>query len=383
MQDSHEEKSEATKPKNQPYTNLEIIKLEQSELEIRGDIPVEVIDSYRKAAVKYVSERVEIDGFRKGHVPEDVLVKQVGEMAIMEEMAERALADVYPAIIIDNELDVIGRPHISITKLARGNPVSFVAKTAVVPTFELPDYKAISEKIVKKMDNKVADPTEAEVDEAILAIRRRMAHYEQHHAHEDEEGHDTGEHGAHDGSDIKDEDLPALDDAFVQKLGSFATVAEFRTKIGENIKSEKEMKEKEKRRLAIVEALVEKATIALPKILKDSELDKMMGEFRSEIERMGVEPETYFQHLGKSPEDIRKEWEPEAEKRAKLQLILNAISEKETILLPEDKVARDVNHVLEHYKEANPDSVRMYVETIMRNEKVFEILEGKADKKEE
>lgn len=360
------------KTKETLYENLTITPLADSELEIRGTIPAPIFERHRSASTKKLSEYVNIDGFRKGHIPEDVLVKHIGEMTILEEMAERAIADAYPAIILDNELDVIGRPHISITKLAKDNPVEFVAKTAILPKFELPDYKAIAEKARKPFDKADFKVEEKEIDDAILGIRKRMAHFEKFHA----DGTDIP-HDAHEGEDIPESELPPVTDEFVQKLGDFKTVADLRTALSTNIKSDKELKEKEKKRLAIVEALVEKTTISIPAILRDAELDKMMGEFKSEIERMGLDVDQYFLSIKKTPEDVRSEWMPEAEKRAKLQLILNAIANKEDVLLEEKRVSRDVAHVLEHYKEANPDSIRMYVETMMRNEKVFEMLEGK------
>jgi trigger factor len=361
-----------------PYEALTITKLPDSELEIRASIPASVMDRHRSAAVKHLGEHASIDGFRKGHIPENILIQHVGDMAVLEETAEHAIGEAYPAIVIDNALDVIGRPHISITKLAAGNPVEFVAKTAIIPTFELPDYRKVAEKARKPFEGKVQTVTDKEVDAAILDIRKRMAHFEKYHANGATEAHDE-----HEGTDIPENELPALDDAFVQKLGEFKTVAEFRELITKNIASDKEQKEKEKKRLAIVEALVAGTTIPLPSILREAELDKMMGEFRSEIERMGVAPDEYFSHLEKTPEMIREEWRPEAEKRAKLQLILNAIANKENVLLPEDKVDRDIAHVLEHYKDANPDSIRMYVESMMRNEKVFELLEGTAEEKKD
>ncbi len=356
------------------YENVTITPLADSELEIRGTIPSAIFEKHRNAAVKKLGEYVNIDGFRKGHIPEDVLVKHVGEMTVLEEMAERAIADAYPAIVLDNEIDVIGRPHISITKLAKDNPIEFAAKTAVLPKFELPDYKTIAEKARKPFTKTDFKVEAKEIDDAILGIRKRMAHFEKYHA----DGKDIP-HEAHEGDDIPESELPEVTDEFVQKLGEFKTVADLRTALENNMMGEKMQKEKEKKRLAIVEALVEKTMIPLPGILRDAELDKMMGEFKSEIERMGLDPDQYFLSIKKTPEDIRTEWKPEAEKRAKLQLILNAIANKEDVLLEEQRVSRDVAHVLEHYKEANPDSIRMYVETMMRNEKVFEMLEGKTE----
>jgi hypothetical protein len=117
---------------------LDIQKLEKSVVEIKGEIETTAFEAFRDQAVKHLAEHVEIDGFRKGHVPANVALKNLSESQILEEMAQKALSVEFPKIIKENKIDAIGYPSIQITKLASGNPLGFTIKVAVLPEVVLP-----------------------------------------------------------------------------------------------------------------------------------------------------------------------------------------------------------------------------------------------------
>ena len=157
------------------YGSADIKKLEKSQIEISGSIPAEVWESFRIQALKNVNESVTIDGFRKGLVPENILIAKVGESVLLEEMAELALSKAYVQIIMDNKIDSIGRPAVTITKLAKGNPLEFKAVTAVVPSITLPDCKAIAQKEIGKMPKNDLSVSDKDVEEAVLKFRKSHA----------------------------------------------------------------------------------------------------------------------------------------------------------------------------------------------------------------
>jgi len=150
------------------YTNLEIKTLENSEIEIKAEIPEKIISKYRDRAIKSLGKNVKIDGFREGHIPENILISKIGEQAILEEQAQMALADVYPVIIQNEKLNVIGRPEVTVTKIAPKNPIEFKIRTAVMPDIKLPDYKKIASKI--ELDEKNSGVSDKEVEEAVDAL---------------------------------------------------------------------------------------------------------------------------------------------------------------------------------------------------------------------
>jgi trigger factor len=131
----------------------------------------------------------------------------------------------------------------------------------------------------------------------------------------------------------------------------------------------------EKRRLKIMDEVVTGSTIDLPPILIEAELDKMLGEMRGEIERMGLRFEDYLGHLKKSVTDLRTAWQKDAEKRVRFGLALDEIANLEKLEGSKEEIEHEVKHLLEHYPDANPASVQNYVTAMTRHNLVFAWLE--------
>ena len=345
--------------------NIKVTKLPNSEIEIEGEIDAELFESYFTKALKKIGETLKLDGFRQGKIPESVLLSKIPEISILEEMAEMALSEYYPEIIADEKLDAISRPKISTTKLARKNPLGFKIKTAVMPEIKLPDYKVIA----KKVNGEITDAekniivTDEDLENTITDIRKSRAPKVNLPAAE---------------IDAKSipEVLPEFNDAFVQALGPFKDVEDFKIKLKENIKLEKENTLKEKTRLKIIEKIIEKSVLDLPEILVDIELDKILYRMESDITQMGLKFEDYLKHLNKTKEDLRKDFRVDAEKKAKLALILNEIAKEEKITADPEKVAMEVAAILEQYKDADPERAQMHASNVLTNEKIFQFLES-------
>ncbi|HBM45545.1 MAG: trigger factor [Parcubacteria group bacterium GW2011_GWF2_38_76] len=348
-----------------------IKKLENSEIEITGEITAEKFASYRQKAVKTLSENINLDGFRKGHIPEDVLIKEVGEMTILEEMAESALKDLYPKFIIENKVEAIGRPEISITKIAKDNPLEFKITTAVMPIISETDHKNISKAVWAELSKESMDVSDKEVEDVIMEIRKARAKKPDEHKCEDEKC--TENH-----ADKKKEDapLPELNDEFVKSIGNFTNVEDFKEKIKKNVGIEKESSRKEKARGMILDKIIEKTKFNIPEVLIKGETNQIIHELRGKIEQIGLDFDEYLKQTKKTEEDIRKEAKEPAEKRVKYKLILKAIAKEENIQVPQEEVMKEVENLLKYYEGADMDSAKMYVEDTMINEKVFELLEN-------
>jgi len=346
---------------------ITINKLPKSQVEIIGIIETDDFESFRSKAMKHLAEHADLPGFRQGHVPEAVLAGSIGEMTILDEMAEIALESRYPEIIVSNKIDAIGRPHVHITKIAKGSPLEFKIETAVVPEIELPDFKKIAAKITaKKEETKV---TEEEVDKVILEIRKQRAG-SQEHVHQEGETHE------HEHAEIKEEDLPPIDEEFIKGLGAFKDLEDLKTKIRENLGHEKEQQAKEKVRMSIIKEILGDTKMEVPDILVHGELERMIAQFKHDVTQMGLKFEDYLGHIKKTEDDMRKEWQKDAEDRAKTQLIIDKIAETEKIVPEKDLVEKEVANILERYGDADADRARDYVNMIMTNEKVLDYLEG-------
>jgi trigger factor len=357
-----------------------------SQVKIVGEIPFAELENERKAAIKALGAHVELDGFRKGHVPEAMLVRHIGEMHILTEMAERAIAHMYPHIVEVHEIDPIGHPKIEITKIAPGNPLGLSMTVAVMPPVTLGNYQKIATDLNK--DKATSEVTDEDIQNQVNEILRQKLAYERlqkkaaARAAAEAAGTDlpTPETVEAPETDLANEPLPPLTDEFVQGLGQpgqFTTVDDFKAKIKEHLAIEKGQAVTAAHRAKITDAIIESSTIELPQILIDSEINQMFAHMEEDLRRANLKPEDYLQHIKKTKEDLTKEWTPAAEKRAKLQLILNEIAKLEKITPDQEKLEAQVKELLTHYKDADPMRVYTYVASVLTNEAVMAMLEAK------
>ncbi len=338
-------------------TKINVKNLPDSEVEIEGEISAEEFESFYSPALKEFNRTMKMDGFRPGNVPEDVLLKQLGDHAILEKMAEMTLQHFYPEIVSGKDLSVVGRPEVSITKLARNNPLGFKIKTAILPEIKLPDYKIISQKInAKKEEVSVKDE---EVQKTIEYLQKARA-----------TKNDKGE-----------EVVPELNDEFAKTAGNFENLEALKKAVYENMVEEKKTKNTQKRRLEILDQIIAETKMDLPKSLIEVEKLRMLEEMKANVAQMGLKWEEYLTNLKKTEEEIIGGWEEDAKKRIKFELILHKIADEEKIDVPPEELDREVDKLVEHYKLAGEERIdrgraQDYLWNLMRNERVFKVLES-------
>lgn len=327
--------------------------LPDSEVEMVGEIPYDTLLPYRERALAHLAEHVELPGFRPGKVPREMALKKLGEIAVLEEAVEMLVKDFYIELIEAHKMDAVGRPNISITKLAPGNPVGLTVRVNLYPQVELPkDWKKLADEIAPEI---VAPATQEEVQKTLEDLQKSRASKPQ-------EG--------------KEPVLPELTDEFAKSLGAFETVAALREQIQKGITEEKARQAKERRRGKLIEALLERAKLGVPAVFIESELQKILAQMREDLERMGMTMEDYLKRVQKTEEDIKNEFREQARKRAKLQMLLNKIAEEEKLEAEHAAVEAEMKHALEHFPDAKPDLVRVHIETVLRNEQALKLLEG-------
>ena len=324
----------------------------ESEVLITCEIPAEIFEKERAIALKKIGEEVSLPGFRKGHIPEAMLLQKFGEALILEEMANLAMDRAYSEILTRHKIHAIGMPTVSVTKLAKGNPFEFTLSFPVMPEITLPDYKAIA-KVIMSVDEKT-EATDAEVEQAVKELCKQFATKDA------------------DGKEI----VPEITDELAKKFGPFENVDAFKSKVRESIAHEKTNRIREKKRMQTMEKIADGITARLPKVLIDGEIERMIGQFRHDVENMGMKFEDYLATTKKSEEEMRKEWLPDAEKRAKVQIALTRIAEAEKLEILKEDLERETKFFLEQYKDADPARVHLHLEMMLTNEKVFQFLEG-------
>ncbi len=362
------------------YQDVKIEKLGNSKVKITGEVTEAAFERARKMAVEHMKIAAEIPGFRAGKAPEAVLTNHIGEPKILERAAEDAINEAYGKIIEDENLRAIGMPRVSITKMAKGNPLGFIIETEIMPEIVLGEYKKIAADAVSKIPEASKTVEAKEIDAVIDDIRK-------HFGAADTAKTTGAEKTAPQVTDGKETEakeiepktpaLPELNDEFAKKAG-FETVEALRKQAESNLLEQKQRETQEKRRAAVAEKLLDETKFDVPEIIITSELDSMIGQFKADIERSGFTFEGYLTQIKKTEDEIRKEWHDSAERRARLELILKRIGKAEKIAPSEEDVKKEVDNIVAHHKDVDRFRVRMYVENMMTNQKVFEFLEESA-----
>ena len=339
----------------------EIKKREDGDMEINVNIPNVEFMKYWDKGFKAVQEKVEIDGFRKGNAPEDVIVSKYGEMAVLEEMANVAINETYIKAIVDNKLNVIDHPHIHIVKLSAADDFVYMAHAPVYPEVTLPDYK----KIAKEVKSNLAKDTKKESDDKDDAVKVEKKNLE---AEIDKVLTELAA-GRGEGT--------VVDDAFAQSFGEhFPTLESLRAKVRENLELEKASAIKEKHRAAILEELLKVTDTKIPMIMVEGEIDKMIGQIEHDVTNMGSKWADYLTHTGKTEEVLRKEYEGMATKRALSQVILTEIAKKESLMPNVDEIDVEVIRIMTVTPNAKEENVKGHVTQMIMNEKVLKMLEA-------
>lgn len=322
----------------------------QSILTIKGVVPAALLTPFNTKAKRFMQDNLELPGFRKGKVPEDVFNKHVTPFLVASEGAELFFKESYPEIVTLSKKMVVGRPSIKIEKLAPDNPLEFTIEVDIMPEFDLPDYK----KVVKGIEREdaaslTATPEEIETTIKELAVMAL-------------------------GKDVEyTPDKLTLD--LVQKFGPFETIDAFKAKITETIAEDKKRKSIDSRRLKMLAALRDATPMIVPQALIDNETDRMLFELEQELEKMKLTKKGYLEQIKKTEEELRKEWSERAKERVATELLIDAVSIKEKIA-PEDKeVTSEVEHMLRHHPTLEKERVEDYVRTQMRRQKTLEMLE--------
>ncbi|MDE1874987.1 MAG: hypothetical protein KGH68_02890 [Patescibacteria group bacterium] len=331
-------------------------KLDSGEVEIKSEVPAAEFDEVIETTLIEIRKNIEIPGFRKGAAPEKLVREKIGEAALLYEAAEHAISHAYAHILAAEKVDAIGYPKVSITKIAAGNPLAFTITTAVVPEIKDLDYKKIaaSENAKKPETSEVTD---ADLEKAIEEVKNNFSRS---------------------AAGKKDEKTAApleLTDELVKTWGEFKDIADFKDKLRSNLRAEKEQRAFEKKRLSLIETLTKDLKVSIPAVLIETELARMSDQMKHDIERMGLKFDDYIKHLGKTVDDLKKEWRPDAEKRVKLDLILAHIARAESLSADKKRVDEELAHIREHHKDIDPERARAYFESVLLNQAVFEFLE--------
>ncbi|MDO8523471.1 MAG: trigger factor [bacterium] len=318
---------------------VKITKKNNSEIEIESEITAEEFGRFFKLALKNFKDNFEMPGFRKGSVPEAIVQEKIGEDKILNAASELALKDLWPKLIKEEKLEPIGHPEILITKLARGNELAFKINVAILPEIIMPDYKAIAREM-NLADKPDIEASAEEVEKTYEAVKK--------------------EHPK-----------------FLENAGDEIKAKEA---IKQNLLYEKNRRAKDKKRMDFLDVISKKTDIAIPEVLIEREIERMLWELQNSLKEMGLNWKDYLEHIKKTEDELKKAWREDALRRVRFGLILRQIALAEKFTPSEEALETEATRMLlslpeDERKKASKANLKEHLVDRLQNEMVFEMLE--------
>ena len=334
----------------------------ESSAEIVGVIPKEKIRDARTAVLERLrEERKNIDGFRDGTAPLEVVERTVGSLEVWRMSAHEVFMKHFPEMAAAEGVVPLGSPRLQFSSVPINGDVSFRVGFAVMPKVDLPDYGAIAETVT--VPEEPGEVSGEEVAGVVTQIRR-----------------DLYRRGNPEGDLPSDENLPELTDATVREISNEHTdVAGFLSAVRASVLTEKRNQVRNTFRTALLDAIIAESSITLPDLIIEEDAARAYRDFEHQAEHFGTTVGDYLRERGMTEEELRRQMRDEAEKRARMQLVMNAISMKEHLHADAAEVDREVARFRQRQDNTMPEGqIRTYVESMLTNEKVLQFLEQRA-----
>jgi len=371
--------------------------LPDSRVRVEVEVSTDALERELKSAASELGREMRVPGFRSGKVPPEVVLRQVGREAVLDEAVRRGLPGWYEEALADAGVQTVGDPQVDLSDLPeKGSPLAFTIEVGVVPPAKLGDYKGIE---VGRREPKVDDQ---EVQAELERLRESLASLEtvdraasegdfvvmDYVGSVDGEVFEGGEgrgqvielgsgrlipgfeeqlKGASGGDErtvevtfpddypaeqlagkdasfavdvkeVKEKRLPELDDDFAVEAGGFDSLDELRSEIESRIAQAEERAIEAEFREAAVDAVVANSQIEVPKELVHSKAHEMWHRTARRLAAQGINPEQYLQMTGKEEEELVVESEPEAETALRREAVLAAIVEAEGIEVSDGEI---------------------------------------------
>lgn len=411
-------------------------------IEANVELGKEDLKTYVERAEDEIGAGLEIEGFRKGKVPKDLLRERVGSSKILEVAMETAVRDSLSKVVEEQGFDVLETSQLEIKENSPDRLVYRVLLT-ISPEIIIPDLTNF------KVAHKIVEVEDKEVDDTIESIRASMATFINKEGRAEEgdrieidfeasiggkpiEGGISKNHpliiggksfmpgfeekliGVAKGekrtfsivappdyyrkelasksldfvvtiNNVQESELPQLDDNFARGIGRFDDLNHLMKSIKEGIKKEKEIKERQRMRLEILDHIIKTTDISIPELLIEQQLDSMVSNLDKDLHKSGLEIGPYLAHLGKTMDELRKGWRDEAGRQIKIALILRAIARKEHLTVEPKEIEAAMKEAMEaamtreqiEKNDIDLELIRKNVVLAIINEKALMFLEKK------
>lgn len=389
--------------------SLKVENLEHNMVKLTIEVGADEFAKAMQNAYKKNKNRINVPGFRKGKAPQAMIEKMYGAGIFYEDAANELIPVAYDREVAECDLELVSQPKIDVVQIEKGQPFIFTAEVAVKPEVKLGEYLGVevpaAEVVVtdEEVDAEVEKEREKnsrEIDVDDRAVENGDMIKLDFDGSVDGVPFDGGKAENYDltvgsgsfipgfeeqlvgkniGEDIevnvtfpedysakelagktavfkckvnaiKVKELPEADDEFAQEVSEFDTLAEYKEDIRKNLTERKEKEADSKKEMAAVEAAVANAEIDVPDAMVDHQVRQMADDFARRIQSQGLSVEQYFQFTGMTAEKLFEQMRPEALKRIKNSLTLEAVAVKENLEAAQEKIEEQLSKMAEAYK---------------------------------
>ena len=389
--------------------SVQVEKLEKNMAKLTVEVSAEDFKAAIKKAFNKNKNRFSIPGFRKGKAPQAMIEKMYGEGVFYEDAADEAINASYAEAMKESGLDIVSRPEVTIEKIGKDEPFVYSALVAVKPEVTLGQYKGVE---VEKADASVsAEDVEAELKK-VQEQNARLLTVEDRGVEDgdqtvidfegfvDGKGFEGGKAedypltiGSHSFIDtfeeqligkkigeecevnvtfpteyhaadlagkpatfkvtvkeIKVKELPELNDEFASEVSEFDTLDEYKKDVEKKLAEKKEIEANSKNEDAVVTKVVENASMEIPDKMIDAQAENMVQDMARRMQSQGLSLDMYLKYTGMTVEQMKEQARPDAEKRIRTRLVLEAVAQAENIQISDEKVDEEVAKMAEAYK---------------------------------
>lgn len=389
--------------------SLQVEKLEHNMAKLTIEVPAEELEKALETAYQKNKNKISVPGFRKGKVPRNMIEKMYGPAIFYEDAANELIPDAYEKALDECEEEIVSAPKIDVTQIEKGKDFIFTAEVAVKPEVTLGKYKGIkvdeadlavteeeinaqiekerenSARTISVEDRPVIDGDITTLDfegfvdgvafeggkgtdypltigsgsfipgfeeqligaELNKEVEVNVTFPEDYHAKDLAGKPATFKCKI---KDIKEKELPELDDEFASEVSAFDTMAEYKEDVKKSLEMKKADAAKIAKEEAVIDAVIEDAKMDIPDAMVETEQRQIIEEFSQRMRMQGLTMEQYMQFTGMTPQALMDQTKPQALKRIQSRLVLEAVAKAEDLKASEEDYAAEIKDMSEKYQ---------------------------------
>lgn len=398
--------------------SLQVEKLEKSMAKLTIEVSADDLEDALQSVYKKQKNKISLPGFRKGKVPRQMIEKMYGPEIFYEDAANVLIPKAYAEAYEECEEDIVSRPQIDVVQLEKGKPFIFTAEVALKPEVTLGQYKGLE--VEKISDEVTPDEVDARIQEEADKNARKVTVEDRPVQKGDEiildyegfidgvafEGGKGENYSLEIGSgsfipgfeeqligaeidkemevnvtfpedyhatelagkaalfkctvrEIKEKELPELDDEFASEVSEFDTLAEYKEDVKKNLILKKEETAKNEKEGLVVDAVIAEAQMNIPEAMITTQQRQMVDDFAQKIRMQGITIEQYFQFTGLTKEALLEQMKPQAEQQIKSRLVLEAVAKAENLEASEEEYTDEIKKMAEAYRMSEEKMIEM------------------------